>query len=171
MNALAKICSALDKFFKVFFYISGAILFLLLVVAFYVVMGRELFDHSPIWSDELQRFLMVGMVFFAIPYMASSNTFLTVDLTAIFFGKKEGFHRIMMLIGEIMLFGFMVYLVFPCCKLVSTTHTLSSAMRMPMAYMYMLMPMSFAFGALGMAKNIVKKYIVEPYFAKIKEVQ
>ena len=133
-------------------------------------MARELFDHSPIWSDEIQRFLMVGMVFFAIPYMASSNTFLVVDLTAIFFGKKEKFHNVMLLIGEIFLFGFLVYLIFPCVQLVANTRTLSAAMRMPMSWMYALMPMSFTFGALGMLKNIIKRHIVEPYMKKHEEV-
>ncbi|MBR5381484.1 MAG: TRAP transporter small permease subunit [Oscillospiraceae bacterium] len=170
MKTLEKICAALDKFFMIFFYISGAILFVLLVVAFFVVMARQLFDYSPIWSDEMQRFLMVGMVFFAIPYMTSAKTFLVVDLTAIFFGKHEKFHRVMLIIGEIMVFGFMVYLVFPCIQLVQNTKTFSAALRMPMAAMYGLMPMSFAFGALGMLKNIVKTLFVEPHMKK-EEVQ
>jgi len=170
LKTLEKICSALDKFFKIFFYISGVILGALLIIAFFVVMARQIFDYSPIWSDEIQRFLMVGMVFFAIPYMSSAKTFLVVDLTAIFFGKHEKFHRIMLIIGEIMLFGFMVYLVFPCIQLVQNTRTFSAALRLPMACMYALMPMSFAFGALGMLKNLVRTLIIEPHTKK-EEVQ
>ena len=134
----------------------------LLGITFFVVFARLLFSLSPIWSDELQRFLMVAMVFVAIPYMASAKSFLVVDLTAIFFSKNEKLCRVMILIGEFIFLILLIYLFFPCLELtVKNRSTYSGAMRMPMAYMYAFMPVSFALGAIGMLKNMVRFFVLE----------
>ncbi len=170
MKTVSTICDGLTKFFKMFFYLSGVVLMVILVISFAVVMLRA-FDISPIWSDEIQRFLMVGMVFAAIPYMASEKTFLVVDLAATLFPSKTKMHNVTVLIGEIIFFVLLVYLIFPCVELtVKNANTYSSALRLPMSYMYSLMPISFGLGAIGMLKNLVK-FVVDRYAAKTEEVQ
>ena len=151
----------MDKFFRIFYYLSGVVLMALLGLSCFIVLAR-LFYISPIWSDELQRFMMVAMVFISIPYMASSKSFLLVDLTAIFFGKRKKLHNKMILIGEFILLGTLIYLIFPCLELaVRNARTFSSAMRLPMIYMYGFMPASFALAALAIAKNLLKRSVIE----------
>ena len=161
MKAITAICNGLDKFFRCFYYLSGFVLMALLGLSCFIVTAR-LFYISPIWSDELQRFLMVGMVFVSIPYMASAKSFLIVDLTAIFFGKRKELHDRTILIGEFILLGVLIYLIFPCLELaVRNARTFSPAMRLPMIYMYMFMPVSFALAALAIAKNLLRRSVIE----------
>ena len=159
MKAIAAICNVLDKFFRLFYYLSGFILMALLGLSCFIVSAR-LFRISPIWSDELQRFLMVAMVFAAIPYMASSKSFLVVNLTAMLFGKRTKLQNTTQFIGEFILLGLFIYLIFPCLELTArNTRTFSSAMRLPMIYMYALMPASFALAAFAMTKNLLKHFV------------
>ena len=154
-----------------FYYLSGAILMVILVISFSIVMLRA-FGISPIWSDEVQRFLMVAMVFMAIPYMASEKSFLVVDLSAILFPSKSKVHDTLVLIGDIIFFALLIYLIFPCVELtIKNANTYSSAFRLQMSYMYALMPISFGLGAVGMLKNLVKYFVVDRHSAKTGEVQ
>ena len=159
MKALSKIIDGLNKFYRIFYYLAGFILMGLLAVSCFVVVSRQ-FRFSPIWSDELQRFMMVAMVFIAIPYMASSKSFLVVDLADIFFHKKKKLHDMMIIIGEIIFLALLIYLIFPCIQIVRNTRTFSTALALPMAYMYALMPMSFFFGAVAMAKNLLERFVI-----------
>jgi TRAP-type C4-dicarboxylate transport system permease small subunit len=130
----------------------------------------RLFNFSPKWGDELQRYLMIGMVFSAIPYMANAKTFLVVDLTAIFFGKKKEFNRSMILIGEVIFLVFVIYLIFPCMELtLKNVQLLTPALRWRKAAVYSFMPISFVFAAIAEIKNLLKFFLVDKVVKKAGE--
>ena len=171
LKVITAICIGLDKFFRCFYYLSGVVLMALLGLSGFIVFAR-LFHISPIWSDELQRFLMLAMVFVSIPYMASSKSFLIVDLTAIFFGRRKKLHNATIFIGEFILLGILICLFFPCLELaVKNAKTFSPAMRLPMIYMYGFMPASFALAALAIVKNLLKRSLVERRGSEAGEVK
>ena len=171
MKIISAVCSALDSIYKLFFYLCGIMLMALLAISCLVVFAR-LFNISPIWSDEVQRFLMIAMVFVAIPYMASSKSFLVVDLSAICFGEKIQFQQNMRLIGDIILLALLIYMCFPSFTLaLRNTRTFSTALRLPMVYMYGFIPASFAFSAVAVFKNIVRHFAVERRAAVIEEAK
>jgi TRAP-type C4-dicarboxylate transport system permease small subunit len=114
---------------------------------------------------------MIAMVFFAIPYMASNKTFLVVDLADLFFGNNKKLHDKMLLIGNFISLALVIYLIFPCIHIArNSTHIFSTALRLPMSYMYALMPMSFIFSAVAIAKNLLKHVVIDRHLPGPREV-
>jgi len=172
VKVLVATVNGLNKFYKFFFYFAGVILMVLLAVSFFVVVSRSFFRLSFVWSDELQRFLMIAMVFFAIPYMASNKTFLVVDLAEIFFGKNKKLHYKTLLIGNFVSLALVIYLIFPCTQIArNSTRIFSTALGLPMSYMYTLMPMSFIFSAVAIAKNLLKHIVIDRCVSDTGEVR
>ena len=141
---MRKVCDALDKFFKLFYYFAGIILFAMLVVSASDVASR-LTGHPLVWANEMVRFLMFYMSFVACVYLVSARKNLEVDLTAIFFPNRTKLLEKTHIIGDFVMLVVLVYLIFPTWQLtVQNTTVKSSAMQWPMSVVYVIMPISFA---------------------------
>ena len=137
-------------------------MFALLFISFYIILARSIFSVSPIWADEMPRFMLICTVFISIPYLTSSKTLLVVNLTEILFGKKKKINSITMLIGDFILLALLIYMIFPSGELmIRNMLTFSPALRIPMAYMYGFIPASFALSAIATIKNIAEQLLVD----------
>lgn len=151
MNALKKVERALDKFFEGGFYLCGILLAILLTLCFFNVALR-LMNQPLSWSDEAMRFLMIWMAFLACPVLINRNEHLVVDLVATVF-RKEAMRKRMYFIGNVMLLAFLIFLFFPCVELVMKNMiSKSSAMRIPMGYIYLCIPVSIALSVIAQLK-------------------
>ena len=157
---MQKFCDFIEKFYKFFFYLSGAFLAGMFATCAYSVFAR-LIGSPSIWADELIRFLMVFMAFAGAPWMINSKTDLMVDLTEIFFPSRKKLLRKTHLIGDLILLVILIYLIFPTLDMSMKNMTSStSALQWTLGYIYLCMPISFAFCAIAQIKNIVKNYLL-----------
>ena len=166
---MRKVCDALDKFFKLFYYFAGIILFAMLVVSASDVASR-LAGHPLVWANEMVRFLMFYMSFVACVYLVSARKNLEVDLTAIFCPNKTKLLEKTHIIGDFVLLVVLVYLIFPTWQLtVQNTTVKSSAMQWPMSVVYVIMPISFALCVVAHLKNMVRDFLPKEESAEKKE--
>lgn len=157
MKLLKKVDGYLDKFFRVLYYIAGYLLMLLLAVCAANVVTRTA-GHPLAWADELQRFIMIWMTFLAAPVLIVKKEHLVVDLVATFV-RSEKARRIMYLTGNLILLVFVVYFTGPCIELVAKNMIAkSAAMRIPMGYVYLCMPVGMILCAVGQLKNILAEF-------------
>lgn len=151
-------CNAISKLCKVFYWISGLLLFCMVALCAADVICR-LVGSPLIWANELLRFLMFYMSFTAVIYLVSEKRNLEVDLTAIFFPKKKQLLKKTHIIGDLVLLAVLIYLIFPSWSLtIQNVDVTSSAMQWPMCYVYGIMPFSFLICAIAQLKNIAVKW-------------
>ena len=157
---MQKFCDFIDKIYKFFFYLAAAFLAGMFVTCAYSVISRVLGSPS-IWADELIRFLMVFMAFAGAPYMICTKTDLVVDLTEIFFSNRKKLLHKTHLIGDVILLVILVYLIFPTWELSMENMTsATTALQWNLGYVYMVMPISFAFCVVAQSKNLVQFYLL-----------
>ena len=157
MNLLKKADGYLDKFFKVLYYLAGYLLMILLIVCAANVVTRTA-GHPLAWADELQRFVMIWMTFLAAPVLIVRKEHLVVDLVATFVHNEKA-RRIMYLTGNVILLVFVIYFTGPCIELVTKNLIAkSAAMRIPMGYVYLCMPIGMILCAVGQLKNILGEF-------------
>ena len=151
------VCNAISKIAKFFYWVSALLLFLMVALCATDVVCR-LLGHPLTWPNEMLRFLMFYMSFCAVIYLVSEKQNLEVDLTAIFFPKKEKLLKKTHIVGDFVLLAVLIYLIFPSLSLtLNNVDIKSSAMQWPMCYVYGIMPISFFLCALTQVKNIIVK--------------
>jgi len=157
---MRKFCDVIEKSYTVFFYVSAVFLAGMFVTCAYSVFARFL-GAPPKWADELIRFLMVFMAFSGAPYLICHRSDLKVDLTDIFFSKKTKLLEITHMIGDFILLGVLIYLIFPTLKIsLKNLDTFTTGLEWCQGYIYMVMPVSFFFGTIAQIKNIIKDIIL-----------
>ena len=153
---MQKLVKIVDRAYRIFFYIAGALLFAMFVTCAYSVLMRAIGKPS-IWADELTRFLMVFMAFMGAPYLVSTKGDLLVDLTEIFAGKNKKLMEINHKIGDIILLVIILYLIYPTMNLsLANLNSKTSALQWNLGYVYMIMPIGFMLCAVAQLKNIIK---------------
>lgn len=157
---MQKFCDFIDKSYKVFFYISAFFLAAMFSVCAYSVFIRFIGSPSK-WADELIRFLMVFMAFSGAPYLLCTRGDLKVDLTEIFFSKKTKLLYVTRLIGHFILTAILLYLIFPTFEMaMKNMDTTTTGLEWTMGYVYLVMPISFAFCLVAEIKNIIQLYVL-----------
>lgn len=156
MNIFKKIDNALDKFFKVEFYLCGLLLFILLFICFGNVLSR-LVGAPLYWADEAQRFVMIWMAFLAFPVLIHDHDHLVVDLVSTLLPKKV--HGSMYLIGDIILLIFIAFITPYCARMVGMNMiSMSSAMRIPMGLVYLCMPIGMGLCFVAQVQVLARIY-------------
>lgn len=70
--------SIIEKFERVFIYISGVFLALLSFMVFYEVIARYVFSSPTIWANEISTYLLQFIVFFSMGYLVIKDEHLKV---------------------------------------------------------------------------------------------
>ncbi len=154
MKAMNKIDKYLKKLNKLEFYGASTLLMILLAICFCNVVFR-LIGRPLMWADEAQRFIMIWMTFLACPVLVSRKSHIVVDLVSSLFPQK--IHKAMYLIGDIMLIVFLLFLL-PYTVQMSAMNMISksSAMRLPMGYIYLCMPIGIFLSIISQAHILAK---------------
>jgi len=116
-------------------------MFVMLFVIFVQVICRYVLHHSLTFSEELARYLFVYIVFFGTAVVARENGHIVMGvLTQKLRGKIAKYTKIA---AYIFIMLFVIILFYHGLKMVIlTAYQLSPALRIPMSYVYLAIPMA-----------------------------
>ncbi len=151
MNKLIKLLEWIENSLAVFSMAAVSLL------VFGNVISRYGFNYTPIWSEELSRFLVVWSIFIGVSIGVRKNQHIGVDALIRFLP-----HRLLLasevflnLIGVIVI-GILIYTSLVFIQQTMEFEQLSPAMRIPMYIPYIAMPVGLTLSIIHFIHNIVK---------------
>ena len=115
----------------------------LVLVVFFQVIARYVFNQPPAWSEELARYLQVWIILLASPLCIRKGSHLAVDYFSHKLSPLVRF-RLDILIGLLITFYVGVVTVFGVRLMGVGRYQVSPAMGIPMAVVYAVLPLSGA---------------------------
>jgi len=129
------------------------------LLVFGQVVSRYGFNYTPVWSEELSRFLVVWSIFIGVAIGVRNNQHIGVDALLRFLP-----HRLLLasevllnLIGVVVI-GILVYTSIDFIQQTMEYGQLSPAMRIPMYIPYIAMPVGLSLSIVHFIHNIVKLF-------------
>lgn len=121
------------------------------------VVSRYGFNYTPIWSEELSRFLVVWSIFIGVAIGVRKNQHIGVDALIRFLPHKLllASEVLLNLIGVVVI-GILVFNSFEFIQHTREFEQLSPAMRIPMYIPYIAMPVGLTLSIIHFIHNIVK---------------
>jgi C4-dicarboxylate transporter, DctQ subunit len=123
------------------------------------VISRYVFSYTPIWSEELSRFLVVTSIFIGVAIGVRKNQHIGVDALIRFMPHK------LLVVSEVLLnligivvIGVLVFNSFEFIQHTREFEQLSPAMRIPMYIPYIAMPVGLSLSIIHFINNIVKLF-------------
>ncbi len=141
LTPLQKLISFLNK---IALNVATLMLIAMLSIVTLNVVLRYFFDYSIVWSEEASRYLMVWITFLLLPYAHEKGTLVAVDfLVARFRYTRIGvIHAVFLELLSLIVLICACYQAYFFMVRAGVTETL--ALRIPMQYVTMIMPYSFA---------------------------
>lgn len=129
------------------------------LIIFAQVISRYLFEYTPVWSEELSRFLIVWSIFIGVAIGVRKNQHIGVDAVIRFLPHKLKLASevLLNLIGVVVI-GFLIYSSFDFIQQTREFEQVSPAMRIPMYIPYIAMPVGLSFSILHFIHNIIKLF-------------
>lgn len=155
----------MDKLLKPIDWLEDAICVLTLgsvsLIIFGQVISRYFFEYTPIWSEELSRFLVVWSIFIGVAIGVRKNQHIGVDAIIRFLPHKLKLASevLLNLIG-IVVIGILVYTSITFIQHTREFEQLSPAMRIPMYIPYIAMPVGLSLSIVHFIHNIVKLFTI-----------
>lgn len=128
---------------KLSYTIAGFSIFAVIVLIFINVLCRYFFLYSLPWCDELTRYMFIATTFFTLNIMVAQNAALRADILDNFLSEKGKFilNMFSKVVTVIALAAF-TYSGFQFTIVAGAT-SVSPSLRLPMYYVYMLMPLGY----------------------------
>ncbi len=151
MNKLIKLLEWIENSIAVFSMATVSLL------VFGNVISRYGFNYTPIWSEELSRFLVVWSIFIGVSIGVRKNQHIGVDALIRFLPHKLllASEILLNLIGVVVI-GILVYTSLEFIQQTMEFGQLSPAMRIPMYIPYIAMPVGLTLSIIHFIHNIVK---------------
>ncbi len=114
------------------------------IIVFAQVIMRSVFNYSLSWTEELSRYIFIWQTWLGASVALKYNEHIKVELIFNFI-KNEKVNRIIKILANLIWFAFCLFLVFNGWKLTQSMisrNALSSGMRMPLAFVYISLPVS-----------------------------
>jgi len=135
-------------------YIGTICLFVMLLVMLANIIGRYLFYKPIFWSDELNNYLFIWLGFLASAYVMGDDNHIRVD--SLVCHLPQSVRCIVKIVMDcIMLVMFLCY-VFPSVRMLGKLKK-SNMMRIPLKYVYVIMPICFLLMAIHITINIIQE--------------
>ncbi len=151
-----KLAYVWDHFEEVFllpaFTISTALIFIQVVL-------RYVFHHSLSWSEELVRYLYIWETWVGVSYAAHRNSHLRI--TMLRDRLPAGGKKFLELIVTIIWIAFAVFVFYMGCRAIGTITKFgqkSSALRIPMQYCYLSIPVGMFFMTVRLIENTIRSF-------------
>jgi TRAP-type C4-dicarboxylate transport system permease small subunit len=128
---------------------------LISAVVFLQVLFRYVLQQPLFWSEELPRYLLIWMSFLAAALAQKSETHIniTLALTPLSPRLQRGVH----ILTNLVILGFLGVLVYSGSLVTSiTVHHRSTALQIPMAVVYVALPVGSALMILYLVLQIVR---------------
>ncbi|MGN9164364.1 TRAP transporter small permease [Tissierellaceae bacterium HCP3S3_D8] len=121
----------------------GSLIFNVFLVFIQVIM-RSAFNYSLSWSEELSRYIFIWQTWLGASIALKYNEHIRVELLFSFV-KNIKIQRIVKVLADIIWFVFSLFLMSNGLQLVQSMisrNALSSGMRVPLAFIYISLPIS-----------------------------
>ncbi len=145
---------ALNKFISAFDHVlcfCGVVFYMTFVVCVLIqVISRNLLPSAPSWTEEAARYSFIYMVAFGCAVAVHRNEFVNVEfLHDALEEKHHGVNKIVDLLIKVVLLGFTVYILIQSVVPFAFIKfpMFSTAMTIPMQYVYFSLVLMFAFMA------------------------
>lgn len=126
------------------------------VVLFIQIVMRYIFNHPLIWSEELARYLFIWMAFIGIGYGVKYDLHIKMEAFLAIFPKKV--QKVVVIITEVVAIIFMGLVLVPGFQFaIHTGHVPSSAMGIPMYWIYFAFPVGILLGMLRMVISVLQQ--------------
>lgn len=145
-----KITKALQTFEL---YLGVACLFVMLVVMILNIFFRYVLYRPIAWSDELSNYLFIWMSFLASSYVMGNDGH--VRVTAIESRLPPVPRRILHLVMNCVALGMFALYIVPSLRMLGKLKN-SNMLRVPLKYVYLIIPISFFLMCVHIAMNIVQ---------------
>lgn len=129
------------------------------LLVFFQIIMRSIFNASISWSEELSRYIFIWQIWIGTSIAYSYGEHIQVELIYNLIKAKKG-QEILKLIVDIMWIVFNIFLVvigFKMCKSMMLRNALSSGMRVHLAYVYAVLPLSSSVLSIKILNTIIKR--------------
>ena len=153
---IRKIWHKWDKFEE---YTLVFILILMVILVFVQIIMRYVFQNSLYWSEELSRYLFLWLIWIGTSFALREHRHISLKIFANIFSKK-----ILIYIEFFSLLFWFVFCFLMAYKGIELALILfyrgqtSPALGIPMAYVYLSMPIGFTLMFVRLIKEIAKAY-------------
>ena len=135
------------------------ILMVILLAAFSLVMfaqviARNIFNHGFTWAEEVCRYLFVYSGMLSAGYCIRKGLAIRVDAVYNFFPKPVKI--VIDLFAKVLTILVYAYIAYKSIGLIRSTTTISSAMQLPMKYVYAAIPLGMGLGTVRGVQDLVK---------------
>lgn len=138
MNKITNIYDRLEEYLLV-----GSLIFNVIIVFAQVIM-RSVFNYSLSWTEELSRYIFIWQTWLGTSTALKYNEHIKVELIYSFV-KNEKIQKIIKILAYLIWFAFCLFLTYIGLKLTQSMlsrNALSSGMRIPLAFVYISLPIS-----------------------------
>lgn len=128
-------------FYKVLSYLCGLLILAMALLIFWQVICRYLMNNSLTWSEELGRYIFVWITFIGLPVALKRGAHVAIDLLL---KKSKGhFHMAILIINYTIIGAIGLLIAYSGIRLFQVgVGQISSAMLVPMQYVYIIIPFS-----------------------------
>ncbi|MBR3118484.1 TRAP transporter small permease [Oceanobacillus profundus] len=134
------------------------------MLSFVFIMGLQVFmryvmNNSLAWPEELSRYIFIWFTFIGVSYAVKNNSHLRVDIILNYLPKKLA--RFFELIGDIFFFAFSIVVLIAGINVFNTflgTMQTSPSLSIPLAIVYLSVPVGFAFTMVRLIQNNIKRF-------------
>ena len=149
-NLLGSFIGFINRTIAMFGIVAGVSL------AFANVVARYVFDYSLTWASELTVYFFLWGMFFGAAYCFKIDGHISIGLLVENVSKKLA--KVLMLLTRTVTFSYLAIVAYYGCKylvLVIDLDETSIDLEIPMRIPYLVIPISFAFGAYRVGEHIV----------------
>ena len=126
------------------------------LVLFIQIVMRYVFNHPLIWSEELARYLFIWMAFIGIGYGIKYDLHIKMEAFLAIFPQTA--QQVVVIITEVVTIIFMGIILIPGLQFaIHTGHVPSSAMGIPMYWVYSAFPVGMMLGMLRMTISVIRQ--------------
>lgn len=132
-----------------------SLVFTTLVIFLQIIM-RSIFNSSISWSEELTRYIFIWQIWLGVSVAERNNDHIYLEIVNSLV-KSDRLKTVIKILADLIMIAFNVFLVFKGFELVGqmmARGNVSGAMRMPMYYVYLALPVSSFILCLRMAGKL-----------------
>lgn len=137
-------------------YLCAALLGALILIVFYIFLGRYVFHHSPMWGEPLSLFLLTWMSILGSALVLRTDEHLKVTM----FDEKMGKKGILLtdILATICVLIFAVFMIIYGWQLMKAARTNSMAgINIPYKWMYASLPVTGVLYLFGLVSQWVRR--------------
>lgn len=123
--------------------LCASLIFTTLIIFMQIIM-RSIFNSSITWSEELTRYIFIWQIWLGVSIAERENDHIYLEIVNSVV-KNETIKEIVRIIANLIMIAFNIFLVVKGSELVRqmiARGNVSGAMRMPMYYVYLALPVS-----------------------------